>query len=435
MSNDDADTSSVTAPITTGDHIDTTATADRSRRPGSAPGWLVWSMIVLASVVAIGASMNAWLNRQLLDTDNWVDASDQILEEPAVRAALSTYLVNELFSYVDVSAQLEDRLPDSLQVLAGPISQALREPAIEGVDRLLATPKVQAAWSEANRIAHAALVRILEDDTRDGVSTTDGKVTLQLGALVTELGTQLGLPTAVLDRIPDDAGTIVIADSEELDNAQQAVKVVKVMSVFLLVLVIVLYAAAVFIASDRRAALRNVGLAITISALALLLARKIGVGYITDSIENADSVKQAARSIALIGTGILNEIAWTAFAIGFLILVYALLVGPTKAAFATRPRSVADPGKSAHGVDPGTGDRRARDPHHAGDGRRVVDRSPDAARTPDRRCRTPARTGAQRAPRHLVVEGAGRGQGLVQRRPAVERRHAARHARHCRLRP
>ena len=50
----------------------------------------------------------------MLDTDNWVDASDQVLEEPAVRAALSTYLVNELFSYVDVSAQLEDRLPDSL---------------------------------------------------------------------------------------------------------------------------------------------------------------------------------------------------------------------------------------------------------------------------------------------------------------------------------
>ena len=75
----------------------------KTPRPGSAPGWLVWSMIVLASVVAIGASMNAWLNRQVLDTDNWVEASDQVLEEPAVRAALSTYLVNELFSYVDVS--------------------------------------------------------------------------------------------------------------------------------------------------------------------------------------------------------------------------------------------------------------------------------------------------------------------------------------------
>ena len=293
-------------------------------------------MIVLASVVAIGASMNAWLNRQVLDTDNWVEASDQVLEEPAVRAALSTYLVNELFSYVDVSAQLQDRLPDSLSVLAGPISQALREPAIEGVDRLLATPKVQEAWSQANRAAHETLVRILKDETREGVSTTGGKVTLQLGTLVKELGTQIGLPTAVLDRIPADAGTIVLADSDELENAQQAVRVVEIMSVFLLILVIVLYAGAVFVASDRRAALRNVGIAITISGLLLLVARRFGVEYVTDSIERADSVKQAARAVVLIGTGILNEIAWTGIAIGFLIFLYALLVGPTRAAAATR---------------------------------------------------------------------------------------------------
>ena len=119
------------------------------------------------------------------------------------------------------------------------------------------------------------LVRILEDDTREGVSTTGGKVTLQLGTLVTELGTQIGLPTAVLDRIPADAGTIVIADSDELENAQQAVRWSRSMSVFLLILVIVLYAGAVFVASDRRAALRNVGLAIIVSALALLVARKV----------------------------------------------------------------------------------------------------------------------------------------------------------------
>src|SRR6188768_3632901 len=132
----DAGTSSSTSPEAGIEAVAASPPAEKSRRPGSAPGWLVVVMIVLASVVAIGASMNAWLNRQVLDTDNWVDASDQVLEEPAVRAALSTYLVNELFSYVDVSAQLQDRLPDSLSVLAGPISQALREPAIEGVDRL-----------------------------------------------------------------------------------------------------------------------------------------------------------------------------------------------------------------------------------------------------------------------------------------------------------
>ena len=74
---------------------------------------------------------------------------------------------------------------------------------------LLASPKVQEAWSQANRVAHETIVSILKDETREGVSTTGGKVTLQLGTLVKELGTQIGLPTAVLDRIPADAGTIV----------------------------------------------------------------------------------------------------------------------------------------------------------------------------------------------------------------------------------
>ncbi len=339
MTTDDTGVSTVAPPDssnTDSSNTDNAGSADKVRRPGSAPGWLVWAMIVLASAIAIGASFNAWLNRELLDTDNWVEVSDEVLADPAVRSALSVYLVDELFSYVDVSAQLEDRLPDSLQVLAGPISQALRQPAIDGVDRLLASPKVMAAWSDANRLAHQSLVRILKDETRDGVSTTDGVVTIQLGTLVYDLGTQLGLPTAVLDRIPPEAGTFIVADSDQLEAAQDAVKYVEVLSVVLLLLVIVLYVAAVFLASDRRAALRNVGIALSVSGLLVLLGRWFAINYVTDSIEKSDSIEAAARSIAIIGTGILNELAWTGVAIGLVIFTYALLVGPTRAAFAVR---------------------------------------------------------------------------------------------------
>ena len=170
-------------------------------------------MIVLASLIAIGAATNTWLNRQLLDTDNWVEVSDDLLTNDEVRGALSVYLVNELFTYVDVSGQLDDTLPDQLQVLAGPISAALRQPAIEAVDRVLASPQVQEVWREANRVAHTALVAILKDDTRESVSAADGVVTLNLATVVTNLGEQLGLPQSVLDRIPADAGVITIADS------------------------------------------------------------------------------------------------------------------------------------------------------------------------------------------------------------------------------
>jgi hypothetical protein len=328
----DADTPSDPAPP----DLESRPAAKPSRRKGSAPGWLVWSMIVLASLVAVGGAMNTWLNRQMLDTDNWVDVSDDLLTNDEVRGALSVYLVNELFAYVDVSAQLENNLPDQLQVLAGPISAALRQPAIDAVDRLLDTPQVQEVWREANRVAHTALVRILKDDTRESVSTADGVVTLDLGTVVQNLGQQLGLPQALLDRIPDDAGVITIADSEQLAEAQDAVSVVEKLNVVLLLVVIVLYVAAVFVASNRRAAVRNVGIAIVVTALVLIAARYFGVKFLTENIRTATDIRSAIRAAGLIGTNILNEIAWLWLSAGVLLFIWALLMGPTRAATATR---------------------------------------------------------------------------------------------------
>ena len=312
------------------------AAAKPPRRKGSAPGWLVWSMIVLASLIAIGAATNTWLNRQLLDTDNWVEVSDDLLTNDEVRGALSIYLVNELFTYVDVSEQLQDTLPDQLQVLAGPISAALRQPAIDAVERVLASPQVQEVWREANRVAHTALVNILKGDTRESVGTEDGKVTLNLATVVKNLGEQLGLPQSVLDRIPPDAGVITIADSQQLANAQDAVSVVEKLSVVLLLVVIVLYVAAVFIASDRRAAIRDVGIAIVVSGAAISIARQFAVRYLADNIKTATDVRSAINAAALIGTNVLNEIAWLWLSAGLLLFIYAVLMGPTRAATATR---------------------------------------------------------------------------------------------------
>ena len=312
------------------------AAAKPPRRKGSAPGWLVWSMIVLASLIAIGAATNTWLNRQLLDTDNWVEVSDDLLTNDEVRGALSIYLVNELFTYVDVSEQVQDRLPDQLQVLAGPISAALRQPAIDAVDRVLASPQVQEVWREANRVAHTALVNILKGDTRESVSTADGVVTLNLSTVVKNLGEQLGLPQGVLDRIPADAGVITIADSQQLADAQDAVSVVEKLSVVLLLVVIVLYVAAVFIASDRRAAIRNVGIAIVVTGVAITIARQYAVDYLAENIKTATDVRSAINAAALIGTNVLNEIAWLWLSAGLLLFIYAVLMGPTRAATATR---------------------------------------------------------------------------------------------------
>ena len=51
-------------------------------------------LILLASVLLFGTAADVWVKRQVLSTPKWVAASDKILADPKVQAALSTYIVD-----------------------------------------------------------------------------------------------------------------------------------------------------------------------------------------------------------------------------------------------------------------------------------------------------------------------------------------------------
>ena len=129
---------------------------------------------------------------------------------------------------------------------------------------------------------------------------------------------------------------ITVVQSDQLAEVQDAVRTVEKMSVFLLVVVIVLYVLAVFLAADRRVALRNVGLALGVGASLLIIGRHVAARYLAANVETANDARDAIHSIALIGTSILDEIAWLGFSIGLILFLYAVVVGPTRAAAATR---------------------------------------------------------------------------------------------------
>ncbi|HET7760460.1 MAG TPA: hypothetical protein VFK62_11095, partial [Gaiellaceae bacterium] len=42
--------------------------------------WVPWAIVVLAAVIALVAALNVWVKRQALSTDNWTNASAQLLE-------------------------------------------------------------------------------------------------------------------------------------------------------------------------------------------------------------------------------------------------------------------------------------------------------------------------------------------------------------------
>jgi hypothetical protein len=298
----------------------------------------IWTLIVVASLIAFGSVLTTWVDRQMLDNQSWQKASADLIEDPQVRAALSVYLVDQLYANVDVASALEERLPNNLKPLAPTLAGALRQPATEGVERLLDSPRVQQLWIQASSTAQQKLTNVLENKTGFGITTGNGVVTVDLGALVRSLGADLGLSAAALDRLPPDAGQIEVMSSDQLSAAQAGVRAVRVLSTWLLVLVLALYALAIFLARGaRRETIRNVGCAFVLVGLAVLVVRRLAGNYAVDALA-APSAQDSGRRVWLISTSILAQIGWAAVLYGAIAVLGALLAGPHRAAIAVRGR-------------------------------------------------------------------------------------------------
>jgi hypothetical protein len=299
---------------------------------------LIWTLVVVASLIMLVSTLNSWVDRQLLDNQSWEDASAELIENSEIQDALAVFLVNELYDNVDVAAALEQRLPPDLKQLAPPAATAARQPITDGTERLLEAPRVQQLFINASAAAHQQLVNVLEDKTGHGISTGDGTVTLDLGAVVTEIGTELGVSSSKLAEIPPDTGTITIMQSDQLAAAQATVKTTRVLSVVLLVLVLALYALAIYLAhGERRETLRNIGFAIVLIGLIVLVVRRVASNEVVDTLTSPQG-EDAGRQAWLIASELLSQLGWAEVLYGAIVVAGAIFAGPTAAATSVRGR-------------------------------------------------------------------------------------------------
>ena len=304
----------------------------RRRRSG------IWTLGVLASVICLLSIVTTWVDRQMFDDHAWNKATTTIVEDQQVQAALSTYVVNQLYDNVDVGQALEQRLPPNLKPLGPPLAGALRDPATRGVAFLFTRPRIQQLIVNASAVAHEKLVNVLENKTGLGIETGGGVVTLDLHELVVEVGTSLGLSSSALDKLPGTAGTVTLMQSDQLSTAQTAVRALHALSVWLLVLVLAMYVAAVWLARGaRRPVLRNVGWALVLVGLATLVIRRLAGNYVVDAL-SSPGYNGATHRLWLIGTAILGQIAAATILYGAITVLGAVLAGPTTAAVAVRSR-------------------------------------------------------------------------------------------------
>lgn len=305
----------------------------RASRSGH-PRWAL-GLVVLGAILTFAAIFSIWVNRQALNTDNWVDTSTRLVKNEEVRSQLSDYLANQLFANVDVAGELREALPPRLAPLANVAAGGLQQLAPQIAERLFATPRFQALWEAANRKAHESLLRVL-DGGSSTVSTENGEVKLQLGSVLAQIGEGSGVGETLVSKLPPKAGEITVLKSDELSLAQEVANLLRKLPIVLTLAGLLCFALAVYLSPRRRETLRSVGFAFVIAGLLSLGLRGFAGTYVVSGLSKTTSVEPAVEAIWSIGTSMLVTIATSAIVFGLLIALAAFLAGPTKIATTIR---------------------------------------------------------------------------------------------------
>src|SRR6185437_1604778 len=197
---------------------------------------LVDAIVGVATVLLVVGAFSVWANRLLFSPDNWANTSTQLLAHPPIRATTANYIVDQIYANVNVPALLQSGLPRQLDPLAGPAAGALHTAAVQAVDTALQQPRVQALWAQANRAADQLFISIVNGG-RGPVSVNNGAVVLDLGSIVDNVATQLGLPSDLSSHLPANVANLTVLQSDRIALVQNVGNAIQSLALWLTILV------------------------------------------------------------------------------------------------------------------------------------------------------------------------------------------------------
>jgi hypothetical protein len=307
-------------------------------------------MIVLGCVLVPVTATSFWVRGTITDTESYVAVVSPLASDPQVQTAVEEQLTARVMTrltQLDIVGSLTDALvaqgvppalASSLSLLQSPLQDRTEALVRRVVDRIVTSDAFAAVWTNANRIAHTQLIRLLEGETTVLTQQADGQLVVDLSALSSTIRTaleQAGVPGASL--LPDVAGAVVVGDGTRLSKAETGYRLIKGLPWVLLVVTVALLVGGVLLARRRwRASMLTLG-GILVASLVTLVAARVGADYALSGLTPAN--RGAAVSIAAAVTDRLREIlrviGWLALAA----LVVTALTGSGPRASAVR-RSV-----------------------------------------------------------------------------------------------
>lgn len=289
---------------------------------------------VLAGAVAIGS---IWANQQLLSTSSWVSVSGHLLESKSVRHRVAQFLGEELVDQTE--SQLNAAGEEETAAVVVP---RLRAEQTQLAERVMKTKQFKAIWLTANRSAHRDLLRVLEGEgdafERGAVVVELTPALRQIADLLEEegLAEELGVPN-LAGLVEPGAARITILEAQELNRAQDVVRVIRDLTAPAVIVTLALYALVLFLGWRRIGrTLVGVGLALAATGGLALLLRSVAGNQIIDQLIVGGRDQGAADAAWRIATSKIADLAGIAIGLGAVIVLLVAAVAVFRVATAQR---------------------------------------------------------------------------------------------------
>jgi hypothetical protein len=316
---------------------------------------LVVILLTLGTVTAIASPVAIWGRNLLLNTDKYTDTLAPLATDPGVQAAVTTAIVNQFETHLDVKALAQQVLPAKADGLAGPIAQAANNMVEKVAGNFVHSPQFASLWVLINRTAHTQIVAVLDGTfpKPSAVKVLNGYLTLDLAPIVTPIREKLvGAGLAIAQTIPVTGATIHLAQLSSLEQARHYANLLDKVANWLPFLSLLLFAGAIALARRRRrmtmASATCVAGAMLLLTIVFIVARSVYLNQIAST--GLDSAT-AGRVYDLVVRNIRGGIKLT-FVVALLVTIVAWSFGPGKAPTAIRHAIMSGP-RALAGGEPG----------------------------------------------------------------------------------
>src|SRR5215216_6848433 len=255
-------------------------------------------LIVVACVLAPLSVVAVWTRNQVTNTDRYVATVTPLASDPAIQKAIADKITAQVFTYIDIRGlttqaaealaqrgNLPPRLADQLQAFAVPIANGVQSFTRDQVGKVVASDAFTNAWIQANRTAHAELVKALTGEGGGAVTVENDTVSVNLAAFIQTVKQRLvDAGFSVAARIPAVDASFVLFQSDDIPRARSAFNLLNTLGIWLPILALVLLAVGVYVARDHRRALVGAGIGVAAGMVALALALAVFRALYLDAV-------------------------------------------------------------------------------------------------------------------------------------------------------